>query len=65
MRQQRTGHVFTISSLAGTVGVTGSGTYSASKFAVEGWMESLASEVAAFGIKRHPTNVPDAYLAAL
>jgi NAD(P)-dependent dehydrogenase (short-subunit alcohol dehydrogenase family) len=50
MRQQRSGHVFTVSSISGTVGVTGSGIYSASKFAVEGWMESLALEVAPFGI---------------
>ena len=50
MRKQRSGHVFTISSVSGTVGVVGSGTYSASKFAIEGWMESLALEVAPFGI---------------
>ena len=50
MRQQGSGHIFTITSISGTIGVTGSGTYSASKFAVEGWMESLAVEVAPFGI---------------
>jgi NAD(P)-dependent dehydrogenase (short-subunit alcohol dehydrogenase family) len=50
MREQKSGHIFTITSISGTIGVTGSGTYSASKFAVEGWMESLAVEVAPFGI---------------
>jgi NAD(P)-dependent dehydrogenase (short-subunit alcohol dehydrogenase family) len=50
MRQQGSGHVFSVTSISGTVGVAGSGTYSASKFAVEGWMESLALEVAQFGI---------------
>lgn len=50
MRAQNSGHIFTITSISGTIGVAGSGTYSASKFAVEGWMESLALEVAPFGI---------------
>lgn len=50
MRKQRAGHVFTVSSISGTVGVTGSGIYSASKFAVEGWMEALALEVAPLGL---------------
>lgn len=50
MRDQHAGHIFTITSISGTIGVIGSGTYSASKFAVEGWMESLALEGAPFGI---------------
>lgn len=50
MRRHRSGHIFTISSISGTVGVVGSGSYSASKFAVEGWMESLAVEIAPFGV---------------
>ena len=50
MRAQRSGHVFTISSAAGMISVAGSSTYSASKFAVEGWMEGLANEVAPLGI---------------
>lgn len=50
MRKQRSGHVFTVSSAAGMISVAGSSTYSASKFAVEGWMEGLASEVAPLGI---------------
>lgn len=51
MRAQRAGHIFTISSVAGFFSVAGSTTYSASKFAVEGWMEGLALEVKPFGIK--------------
>lgn len=50
MRAQRAGHVITISSISGTVGVTGSSVYSASKFALEGWMEGLKQEVTPFGI---------------
>ncbi|MCW2295457.1 oxidoreductase [Rhodococcus erythropolis] len=50
MRAQGSGHIFTVSSISGTVGVTGSGIYSASKFAIEGWMESLVLEVEPFGI---------------
>jgi NAD(P)-dependent dehydrogenase (short-subunit alcohol dehydrogenase family) len=51
MRAQRSGHVITISSISGTIGVTGSSIYSASKFALEGWMEGLAQELAPFQIK--------------
>jgi len=50
MRKQRSGHVITISSTAGLVGVDFCSAYSASKFAVEGWMESLRSDVEPFGI---------------
>jgi NAD(P)-dependent dehydrogenase (short-subunit alcohol dehydrogenase family) len=50
MRERRSGHVITISSMSGTVGVAGSSIYSASKFAIEGWMEGLRQEVAPFGI---------------
>jgi NAD(P)-dependent dehydrogenase (short-subunit alcohol dehydrogenase family) len=50
MRQQRSGHVFTVSSVAGLVSVSGSSVYSASKFAVEGWMEGLAAELKPLGI---------------
>jgi len=51
MREQRLGHVFTISSVAGIYAVAGSSTYSASKFAVEGWMEGLVEEVKPLGIR--------------
>jgi NAD(P)-dependent dehydrogenase (short-subunit alcohol dehydrogenase family) len=55
MRKQRSGHVVTISSTAGFAGYEGGTAYATSKFAVEGWMESLAPEVASFGI--HTTTV--------
>jgi NAD(P)-dependent dehydrogenase (short-subunit alcohol dehydrogenase family) len=50
MREQRSGHVVTISSSAAFAGFEYSSAYAASKFAVDGWMESLAPEVAPFGI---------------
>jgi NAD(P)-dependent dehydrogenase (short-subunit alcohol dehydrogenase family) len=50
MRGQRSGHVITISSGAGLVGFEFGTAYAASKFGVEGWMESLRPEVAPFGI---------------
>ena len=51
MRAQRSGLVVTISSTAGLVGQEFVSAYAASKFGVEGWMESLAPEVAPFGIR--------------
>jgi NAD(P)-dependent dehydrogenase (short-subunit alcohol dehydrogenase family) len=51
MRRQRSGLVVTISSTAGIEGGLFLTAYAASKFAVEGWMESLALEVAPFGIR--------------
>jgi len=50
MRKQRSGHVVTISSSAGLAGFEYGTAYAASKFGVEGWMESLAPEVEPFGI---------------
>ena len=50
MRRQRSGHVISISSSAGLSGFEFCTAYSASKFGLEGWMESLAPEVAPFGI---------------
>jgi NAD(P)-dependent dehydrogenase (short-subunit alcohol dehydrogenase family) len=50
MRKQRSGHVVAISSLAGLAGGEYTSAYAASKFAVDGWMESLAPEVEPFGI---------------
>jgi NAD(P)-dependent dehydrogenase (short-subunit alcohol dehydrogenase family) len=50
MRKQRSGHIITISSTAGLVGFEFGTAYAASKFGVEGWMESLAAEVGPFGI---------------
>ncbi|MEA2602002.1 MAG: hypothetical protein QOF89_2994 [Acidobacteriota bacterium] len=51
MRRQRRGLVVTISSTAGISGQAFVSAYSAAKFGVEGWMESLAPEVAPFGIR--------------
>jgi NAD(P)-dependent dehydrogenase (short-subunit alcohol dehydrogenase family) len=51
MRAQRSGLVVTISSTAGIVGGEFLTAYAASKFGVEGWMESLSPEVAPFGIR--------------
>ncbi|MEU2415178.1 SDR family NAD(P)-dependent oxidoreductase [Streptomyces sp. SID7760] len=51
MREQRAGHVMTISSLAGLVGQEFTAAYTTSKFAVEGWMEALHLDVAPFGIR--------------
>src|SRR5437016_3066600 len=51
MRAQRSGVVVTISSTAGIVGQEFCSAYSAAKFGVEGWMESLTPEVAPFGIR--------------
>jgi NAD(P)-dependent dehydrogenase (short-subunit alcohol dehydrogenase family) len=50
MRRQRSGHVVTISSSAGFAGFEYGTAYAASKFGVDGWMESLAPEVEPFGI---------------
>ena len=51
MRAQRSGLIVTISSTAGIVGGEFLTAYAASKFGVEGWLESLTPEVAPFGIK--------------
>jgi NAD(P)-dependent dehydrogenase (short-subunit alcohol dehydrogenase family) len=51
MRAQRTGLVVTISSTAGVMGQEFCTAYAASKFGVEGWMESLTPEIAPFGIR--------------
>jgi NAD(P)-dependent dehydrogenase (short-subunit alcohol dehydrogenase family) len=51
MRAQRSGLVVAISSTAGIVGGEFLTAYAASKFGVEGWIESLTPEVAPFGIR--------------
>jgi NAD(P)-dependent dehydrogenase (short-subunit alcohol dehydrogenase family) len=51
MRARRSGLVVTISSMAGISGQSFASAYAAAKFGVEGWMESLAPEVAPFGIR--------------
>ncbi|WP_105971978.1 SDR family oxidoreductase [Streptomyces geranii] len=50
MRRQRAGHVITISSSAGLIGQEFCVAYAASKFGVEGWMESLRYDVEPYGI---------------
>jgi NAD(P)-dependent dehydrogenase (short-subunit alcohol dehydrogenase family) len=51
MRRRRRGNIVNISSIGGLVGFPGVGYYNVTKFAVEGLSESLAKEVAPFGIK--------------
>ena len=51
MRAQRSGHLFQISSLGGVTAFLNAGIYNASKWALEGFSESLAQEVAPFGIR--------------
>ncbi|WP_342086285.1 oxidoreductase [Dyadobacter sp. OTU695] len=52
LRAQGSGHILNISSIAGvTGGFPGFGIYCATKFAVSGLSESLAAEVADFGVK--------------
>ncbi|OHZ03317.1 oxidoreductase [Salinicola sp. LHM] len=51
MRERRAGHVINISSVAGFIGFPGSGYYAASKHAVEGWSDSLKTEVEPLGIR--------------
>jgi NAD(P)-dependent dehydrogenase (short-subunit alcohol dehydrogenase family) len=51
MRRQQAGHVINMSSNGGFKGVSGASMYSATKFAIEGFSESLTQEIAAFGLK--------------
>jgi len=51
MRKQKSGHILNLSSIAGFSASSGFGIYNATKFAVEGHSESLAQELAPFGIK--------------
>jgi NAD(P)-dependent dehydrogenase (short-subunit alcohol dehydrogenase family) len=51
MRKQRSGRIFNLSSMAGMIGFPAASIYCSSKFAVEGFSESLALDVAEFGIR--------------
>ena len=51
MRSRRSGHIINIASIGGLVGFPGVGFYNATKFAVDGYSESLSKEVAPLGIK--------------
>jgi len=50
LREQRSGQVITVTSTAAFVGGAFTSAYAASKFALEGWAESLAPELDPFGI---------------
>jgi NAD(P)-dependent dehydrogenase (short-subunit alcohol dehydrogenase family) len=50
-RKQRSGRILVVSSESGFHGQPGNSIYCASKWAIEGWAESLAYEVEQFGIK--------------
>jgi NAD(P)-dependent dehydrogenase (short-subunit alcohol dehydrogenase family) len=50
MRRRRAGHLIAVTSMGGLMAVPGMSAYCASKFAVEGLLESIRKEVAAFGI---------------
>ncbi|WP_099024725.1 oxidoreductase [Mycolicibacterium palauense] len=50
MRERRAGHLMAVTSMGGLMAVPGMSAYCASKFAVEGLLESVRKEVAAFGI---------------
>ena len=51
LRRQGEGHVVIISSITGRMGFPGVGSYVASKFALEGWAESLRLEMKPLGIQ--------------
>jgi NAD(P)-dependent dehydrogenase (short-subunit alcohol dehydrogenase family) len=51
MRKQRSGHIFQVSSVGGRMAMPGNSPYHAAKWAVGGFSDSLAGEVAAFGVK--------------
>jgi NAD(P)-dependent dehydrogenase (short-subunit alcohol dehydrogenase family) len=56
MRKQRSGLIITISSTAGLIGFEFGTAYAASKFGLEGWMQSLQPEVELFGINTITVN---------
>jgi NAD(P)-dependent dehydrogenase (short-subunit alcohol dehydrogenase family) len=51
MRRQKSGHIFQVSSIGGRLGMPGNTPYHAAKWAVGGFSDSLALEVAPFGVK--------------
>ncbi len=50
MRNQRSGHIFQISSIGGRVAFAGNASYHAAKWGVGGFTEAIAQEVAPFGV---------------
>jgi len=51
MRARKSGHVINITSVGGLLGLPGSGYYSATKHAVEGWSDALKAEVSPLGLQ--------------
>jgi NAD(P)-dependent dehydrogenase (short-subunit alcohol dehydrogenase family) len=51
MRKQKSGHIFQVSSVGGRLGIAGNTPYHAAKWAVGGFSDSLAMEVAPLGVK--------------
>ena len=51
MRKQRSGHIFQVSSIGGRLAFAGNTPYHAAKWAVGGFSDALAMEVAPFGVK--------------
>jgi NAD(P)-dependent dehydrogenase (short-subunit alcohol dehydrogenase family) len=51
MRKQKSGHIFQVSSIGGRLATAGSTSYHAAKWAVGGFSDALAMEVAPFGVK--------------
>ena len=51
MRKQKSGHIFQVSSVGGRIAIGGNTPYHAAKWAVGGFSDSLALEVAPFGVK--------------
>ncbi len=51
LRQQRSGHIFQVSSIGGRIGIPGLSAYQSAKWAVGGFSTVVAQEVAPFGIK--------------
>ena len=51
MRNQKSGHIIQVASVAGHLGQPMLGAYSSSKFALEGWSESLRIETHSLGIR--------------
>jgi NAD(P)-dependent dehydrogenase (short-subunit alcohol dehydrogenase family) len=51
LRRQGFGHIVVVSSISGRLGFPGVGSYAASKFALEGWAETLRFELKPLGIQ--------------
>lgn len=51
MREQKSGHIFQISSIGGRMAIAGNSPYHAAKWAVGGFSDSVAVEVESFGVK--------------